>query len=348
MVPNKARYRRTYIKAYSFIVNQNINSLPVDPVDIILKNKWMCKTFLELSQESGLPISQIKKTIKGSNDGGTLYCADTNEYAIIYNDRISSKGRIRWTLMHEIGHIVLGHFVDYPETCISRRGISRKKYMVLEEEADFFAYHVLAPPVVLFNLKVKSASQIQSICKLSKLASEIRFSYQKKWEQKPYIDNYAMRVLLNFYDFIYRKRCLKCGHSFKSKEALFCPICGCDKLKWGEGTMIYNDGYELEENGRAHVCPVCENEEMSEGTNYCRICGTYLINECPDIINYDFNGNEYLQHKGCGVVPGNARYCEICGRETTFYKNRILEDWRKAKKNIEEKAAVAFSIEPPF
>lgn len=232
-IPDIARYSRSRNIAYRFILEQNITYLPVDPFEIARKNNWRIKTFSQVSQESGLPIAVIKAFIKNSDDGGTLYCHDTNEYCILYNEKIRSKGRIRWTIMHEIGHIVLRHFVDFSQTRISRGGLTLREYKVLETEADHFAFHILAPPVVLHFMQVRSARQISQICGLSKQASNNRYKYQKKWNKRPYIGSREIKVIFAFYNFIYQRKCSNCGYGFILAKTKYCPICG-HKLKWGK------------------------------------------------------------------------------------------------------------------
>lgn len=333
-IPSDPRYKRTRNIAHRFLLNQGINSLPVDPFELVEKNSWTIKNMAQLSKEFDL--SLIRKIIKESNDGGTLYSASTNEYCIIYNEKIRSNGRIRWTVTHEIGHIVLGHLEDFPETCISRQGISNNEYEILEKEADYFTAYVLAPPIVLYHLKLTSVSQIQNICMLSKLASENRLKHQTKWNQHPYIDNFAIRVILNFYGFIYGKQCPECGYGFVSKNAIYCPICGSN-ISWGRGKMIYN-GYELDENGRAIICPVCDNEQISGG-GFCKICGANIVNKCTNVDSY----NGEIQWE-CGTfAEGNARFCIECGYPTTFGKAKILKEWRE---ELEE--TPAFEDDIPF
>lgn len=86
--------------------------------------------------------------------------------------------------------------------------------------------------------------------------------------------------------------------------------------------MIYNDGYPMNEDLRVLRCPKCKNEEMGEDAEYCRICGSPLFNLCEGEEIYDFNGNyEGLeQHKNFG----NARFCEKCGKPTTYLKLKFL------------------------
>jgi len=332
-IPNKARYERARNMAYNFILEQGITSLPVDPLELVAKNGWTIKSMTQFS-EYGFSIPVIQRDIMKSNDGSTEYCADTNEYHILYNEKIGSSGRIRWTIMHEIAHIALTHFIDFPETRLSRGGISPKEYDVLEKEADFFTAYVLAPPIVLYELGMKSASQIQNICKLSKAASENRFNHLNNWNPWGYVDRSAIRVMLNFYDFIHRKHCPNCDYDFVYKEAVFCPICR-KKVKWGKGsgTMIY-DGYELDENGYPSVCPRCENEEIDKEGNHCKICGVPIVNKCTGTV-YDRQADESYE---CGTIAsGNARYCIKCGEITTYFEHELLERWQDEKRQKEDR-----------
>lgn len=99
--------------------------------------------------------------------------------------------------------------------------------------------------------------------------------------------------------------------------------------------MIYK-AIMLNENGKALVCPHCENEELTPG-NYCKICGSDIINRCADMQDPEVEG---LSIKGCkSMLQGNARYCPKCGNESTFFQKGWLKDWRsenikKAIRNI--------------
>ena len=97
--------------------------------------------------------------------------------------------------------------------------------------------------------------------------------------------------------------------------------------------MIYDDGYKLDRDGRATICPRCENQEIEEG-DYCKICGAYLINKCT---------NEDNGYESCGrIADGNARFCIYCGCDTTFYRNGLLKPWGEflSQENDNEAAAV--------
>ncbi len=63
------------------------------------------------------------------------------------NDTIRSQGRIRFTLMHEIAHILLTHLIDFNETILIRNALTKSKYKILENESNAFARNVLIPAI---------------------------------------------------------------------------------------------------------------------------------------------------------------------------------------------------------
>lgn len=83
-----------------------------------------------------------------SKDGFTTFGDD--RYTVYYNDRMP-QGRIRFTLWHEIGHIMLEHFEkdEIP---------SRKK----EAEANHFAAYCIAPMPLIIKLQPKSPIDIEN------------------------------------------------------------------------------------------------------------------------------------------------------------------------------------------
>lgn len=78
--------------------------------------------------------------------------------------------------------------------------------------------------------------------------------------------------------------------------------------------MKYNTIYELNERGRATICPQCKNEDIADDANYCEICGASLINRCTNT--------------ECNTIgSGKARFCKECGSKTEFGKRGYLKPW---------------------
>lgn len=266
----------------------------------------------------------------------TLHERGTKVFVTVFAEDKLFPRRNYYTLAHELGHIVLGHFFEFEKTSLLRSGLLDKEYSVLEREAEIFAAELLMPMPVLKGLNIKSYEDIVNICRVTKTSAKIRMEEYQKFRFTNRIITPYIEVRRQFYDFIHKRYCPQCGYCCISDEFTYCIICG-QKLKWGDGTMIYSDGYELDENGRALQCPVCENNQIGENEEeqYCIICGTYLVNKCTREDEYDAFGN--FIRAGCGrIAPGNARFCPYCGAPTTFYENNLLLPWDEAKKKIEE------------
>ena len=75
---------------------------------------------------------------KESADAKTQHLRGQADYLVVYDDRVENYQRIRWTIAHEIGHIVLGHLTSFEATAVSRKPVGAE-YKVLEREADTFA-----------------------------------------------------------------------------------------------------------------------------------------------------------------------------------------------------------------
>ncbi|GAQ24257.1 Zn-dependent peptidase ImmA, M78 family [Tepidanaerobacter syntrophicus] len=340
---NEPRFDWVASIARKFMLSQNICKLPVDPFSIARKQGWPIEKASIVAKDIGVSVEYLMMNIIKSKDGAAIYCGITDEYKIVYNDEIRSIGRIRWTIMHEIGHIVLNHLKDYTQTILTRGGLSEENYRILEEEADFFAGQILAPPIILSGLKIKSSQDIAKVCKLSKEASIYRYKYYKKWKSMGIVSPEEILIRLNFDDFINTKHCYTCGAYFVSKDAHYCPFCGNDKLIWGDGEMQYKKGVPLDENGVAQICPRCENQDIEPGDIFCKICGMYLIQECTEVIGYNDWGQPYVEKESCGYKPAsNARFCPRCGNPTTFYQEGVLKDWKEEKEELEMEESVPF------
>lgn len=208
------------------------------------------------------------------------------------------------------------------KTRIFRSSLSAQEYSYLENEADYFAQLILVPHVVLYAFKVKSATQIKHLCKISGPASERRFREYSKWQiDIDGNDPYDKPLFKFYYTYLFKKKCKNCDAKLIQRYGKYCPICGYKTLEWGEGTMIYKklDTYE---NGKLKECPTCKNEETNIDGSFCQICGEKLINYCS---NYNCENDTSL--------PSNARYCPICGSPSTFCNEGILKAWNYKEPN---------------
>jgi len=111
---------------------------------------------------------------KESEDGFSIL--KNNKWYIFYNDD-KGFGRINNTMLHEIGHIYLGHTEDSE---------------LAEKEVKFFAKYALAPPVLIQKLKLSTIEEICENFDVSYEAAYYALIYYNKWLQyggifyKPY------------------------------------------------------------------------------------------------------------------------------------------------------------------
>lgn len=330
--PRTARYNKVMVRANTLFAREKITSFPVDPFQIIKNNKWGLMTYSELAKEYGVTVKDIETAFQ-SEDGYTIF--DGDNYTIAYNDTIRVYGRIRFTLMHEIGHIYMNHLIDFDETVLTRSSLTEKKYKVLENEANSFARNILAPVMLVKDLKLNSINDLVRCFEMSRQAAKVRLETLLK-DYRYTLSNLIQFQRRHFKSFIntllFSKQCLVCSHFFVNEDAEYCPICSSDKLSNKKGFFIMKyDGYDVDELGRALICPVCDNEELHYDGSYCKACGTFIINKCADTNRTSETGWKYPQESCHATLEGNARYCVKCGNESTFFQQGLLDDWKKEK-----------------
>lgn len=296
----------------------NISSYPVE-IASVFKNLNNCRVVsysMHMEKYNLTPEEVISHF--GSEEGCTIYNAKKDKYLVFYNDLnnyYKSPKRIRWTLTHELGHILLGHLKEIEENKIFRNSLSKKEYQNLESEANNFTALFLANPVILDEIDINSSNDIEVICDLSAEASKYRYNHYLNWCKNKKV-NKTDRVLLQcFNDFINKRVCDTCGGMFFDKNAKFCPICGSNMLHWGDGNMVY-DLIETSENSKAKICPICKNEKTHIEGEYCQICGTHIVNKCT---------NKLCEE----LLEGDARYCSKCGSPSVFLKENLLSEWNQ-------------------
>lgn len=150
-------YKQARNAAWQCLLDVGVCSLPVKTLKItdffnikVIKN---CDVKLLRPLESGC--SLVDKQGK---------------WTIVYDDT-ETIGRIRFTIAHELGHILLGHELEAGFT--HYRKISEGK-PTTETQADEFATRLLAPACVLWALNAFSADEITEICEISHKAAEFR------------------------------------------------------------------------------------------------------------------------------------------------------------------------------
>lgn len=117
-----------------------------------------------------------------SKSGCTHYDVETNRYLILVNlAETSNYGRRRWTIAHEIGHIVCGHHILSAVDRIAENSFAQINNQDYEIEADYFVTTLLSPLPLFKAFEIQSARDIQNTFGLSAEASDIRLKEYMIW-----------------------------------------------------------------------------------------------------------------------------------------------------------------------
>ncbi len=115
---------------------------------------------LKIARLAGIRVirnSDVDDLLPGES-GKSYY--DGKQWTVIYNDK-ESKERSRYTVAHELGHILLGHEIKHIKYLHAREISAKPKS---EIQADRFAIRLLCPACVLWGLNVSSAEDIARYC----------------------------------------------------------------------------------------------------------------------------------------------------------------------------------------
>lgn len=132
--------------------------------------------------EDDLPVDPLLLTKKIYNvdlfyddlegeEGYTFYDEKRNRYRI-YIDKNYKITRRNFTVAHEVGHIVMGHFLNF-DVC------DQEVHKILDSHANAFASALLMPEHILTKFDQLNIKYILNAFDVSKEAFDIRLNYVK-------------------------------------------------------------------------------------------------------------------------------------------------------------------------
>lgn len=186
-------YKNARNTAWKTLIDCNINKLPVDLASITRFYGIQIAVY-----SSNNVIQAFKEEVlEGDGFSATI----NNQNYIFLNDKIKNRARRRFTLAHEIGHIVMKH----PVNKIHFRNSEYDNFDDLfEYAANVFARDILMPACVLYSLNIKDYKEIQELCDTSTVSSKIRQDrLQVLYERKKFFKHpLEAKVFKQFEDFI--------------------------------------------------------------------------------------------------------------------------------------------------
>ncbi|KEY62728.1 hypothetical protein U725_01121 [Lactococcus cremoris subsp. cremoris GE214] len=294
------------------------------------------------------------------------YNNKTNPY---HRQRIQ---RIRFSLAHELGHILLGHFNNQDNSFIES---SSPNNHYIEREADLFAAETLAPRSLINPYR--SQTEIAKHFDISTASARISLYYKRNYssdffnedkslfnhfqyiERKFFLHNSPRNLLKNndfdpslTYNFlgVIFHFCKSCHHIdiVENRNYKFCTLCGSSNL-----LLVSKDNYfefhETEE--QTAFIDLEENEDM----HYTKLkldANGRLEEKCPRCENEDLresycnicgasiinkcSGNHIgsLWRPACtGHLLGADRFCPQCGATSTFLEDGLLKEYATTRNN---------------
>lgn len=150
-----ARYKNARDAAWQALIDFKVCELPVSLSTI-------CRE-LNISLLEDSQAHELRPTESG------IALIQNGKWYIIFDDT-DIRGKQRFTIAHELGHILMGHAL--------RSGYYTRKSNIVkpsdETEADMFAARLLAPACVLWGINAVTAEQIATACDISHSAAAYR------------------------------------------------------------------------------------------------------------------------------------------------------------------------------
>lgn len=165
-------YQNARDAAWRILLDCGVDRLPVDLNQICRRLKIRALAY----GRSGTLIQRVNLSeAVRSTDGLTFYLRKT---PVILYDETTIPQRVRYTIAHEVGHIVLGHTRPDDTTHVNREpgpGDAPE-----ETAANQFAARLLAPACVLWGLDIHTPEEIMELCHISRQAAQFRAERMKE------------------------------------------------------------------------------------------------------------------------------------------------------------------------
>lgn len=202
----------------------DIHSFPIDCFKILNEYNIIIRPYCEIKRENPTLYKMCKNF---SNDAFKLGIT-------IYYDETKSNNRIRFSFMHELGHIVLNHDDNPTEE--------------MEQEANIFSSNILAPRIAIHYAECRNCNDVAKLFEISLQAADIAFNDYRRWRR--YIAYYKMSVAdTDIYNHFYNKKQGKFIWSIQE-----CDFCG---------KRLYNTNINS-----SHFCDVPELHIVKNSSRY--------------------------------------------------------------------------------
>ena len=194
-------YKRARDLSWRVLLNTGTRELPV-------KVSRICRGYgvTLRSYQVGAPLIR-ELGLEAQCDISDGFTVRSGDRCYVFYNMEQPPGRVRFTIAHELGHVLLGHLGDGEHTVYNRESSSED---ALEEHtANVFASRLLAPACVLHALGAVTPEQIAAVCDISMAAARFRAGRMGVLEQRGKYGASPLQrqVLAQFQPYIDRVTC---------------------------------------------------------------------------------------------------------------------------------------------
>lgn len=172
ILPRKL-YNEIEQKVVSLYVRHNIKIIPIDPFEIAAASDYILRPYSELNHEA-------RNLLRSTEKSGTSYFDPRKSKYVICYDDAHILSRQKFTVIHEIGHIDMGH---------------KHGSQLAEEIANHYAAYALAPSPLINKYNCEDFKDIAKIFDISDDCAYFRFASYKNWIKYKIKKNYEKDLL---------------------------------------------------------------------------------------------------------------------------------------------------------
>ena len=194
-------YKRARDLSWRVLLNTGTRELPV-------KVSRICRGYgvTLRSYQVGAPLIR-ELGLEAQCDISDGFTVRSGDRCYVFYNMEQPPGRVRFTIAHELGHVLLGHLGDGELTVYNRESSSENAPE--EHTANVFASRLLAPACVLHALGAVTPEQIAAVCDISMAAARFRAGRMGVLEQRGKYGASPLerQVLAQFQPYIDRVTC---------------------------------------------------------------------------------------------------------------------------------------------
>lgn len=159
-------YQKARDATWKILIDLQVCALPIQITEVCEKLNIYVQSYQKIRYNlQALGLDELASR----TDGFTLYVKGR---PVIFYDDSKPKARCRFTVAHELGHIMLGHIKPGMVTTVNQE--PNKTDQPAEQAANVFAARLLAPACILWGLNIHAPDEIAQLAQISQQAATFR------------------------------------------------------------------------------------------------------------------------------------------------------------------------------